>query len=217
MKIKSFLLLILLIFSLSCNKQVHIEQNKNTSDGDLGIEGILPVVGKIYIDDVAVQTETDGSINEMTKFHQIYKLSSDIIIDDITRLNGGICEWESKSQSALFDGGKNSIETPLVFNESTLTYECNNVTVEVKQTGDEADYEPDSIVTVKYKDKNGSYIIPVTIGSIDPYVSQITLNAADRHNIKDITTSPTTSLFWRKDGLFKLVLQHTEVCLGCSS
>lgn len=201
---KLFLLIILLVFTLSCNNvQVHIERNENTLDGDLGIEGILPVIGQIYIDDVAVQTETDGSINEMTKFHQIYKLSSDIIVDDISRLNGGKCVWESKSSSALFEGGKSSIETPLVFNEYTSTYECNNVSVELKQTGEEAVYEPDSIITVKYKDRDGSYIIPVTIGSVNPYISQITLNPADRHNIKDITTSPTTSLFWRKDGLFQ--------------
>lgn len=218
---KIFLSILLLLFMFSCGReQVHIESAEPVLPGDLGVSGVLPVIGQVYIDNVEVQTDTDGRVDEMIKFHQIYTLASDIIVDDYSILEGGKCIWKSKSKSnnAWFEGNKQSIEVPLKYNEFTTSYECNNVKVEVKQDGAVTEnYDPDSIITVKYIDKFGKYITPVTIGSTEPYISQITLNPADRHNIKDITTSPTTSLFWRKDGIFQAGFTAYRGMLGLHS
>lgn len=200
---KLVLPLMLSFFTYGCYEQVHYEYVEDTSAGDLGVQGVLPVVGQIYIDNVEVVQATDGTSSEMTKFHQKYSLSSDITIDDMSMLAGGKCQWDVKSGSAFFEGNASSIETPLVYNDYTSSYECSNVLVETMQDGLAANIEPNSIITVKYKDKNNQYIKQTTIGAKNPYSAEIMLNVADRHNIKDITTSPTTSLFWRKDGLFQ--------------
>lgn len=199
------LVLCLLLLGLmnGCFEQVHYEYEEDTSAGDLGIHGVLPVIGQIYIDNVEVIAETDGADNEMTKYHQKYILSSDVTVDNMDMLTGGKCQWEVKSGSAFFTGNVSLVESALLYNDYTTSYECSNVEVELKQDGLSSNIEPDSIITVKYKDKNNKYIIQTTIGAASPYTAEITLNVSDRHNIKDITTSPQTSLFWRKDGLFQ--------------
>lgn len=215
MKVKgltsAFLLTVLVMSLISgCTwGRHHIEEDDDTAvkEYDLGVAGVMPTIGHIYIDNVEVQSATDGTTSglDMLKFHQKYTLSSDIIVDDKSSLEGGMCIWESSDKDAVFSNGTLSIEVPLQLNASTDTYECSNVSLDVKKDGtiNMETYNPDSIISVSYKNNRGEFVTQSTIGTVSPYVKSITLNVADRHNLKNVATSPATVLFWRKDGLFQ--------------
>ena len=180
MKVKgltsAFLLTVLVMSLISgCTwGRHHIEEDDDTAvkEYDLGVAGVMPTIGHIYIDNVEVQTATDGTTSglDMLKFHQKYTLSSDIIVDDKSSLEGGMCIWESSDKDAVFSNGTLSIEVPLQLNASTDTYECSNVSLNVKKDGtiNMETYNPDSIISVSYKNNRGEFVTQSTIGTVSP-------------------------------------------------
>ena len=154
---------------------MHITYEEDTSAGDLGVQGVLPTVGQIYIDNVEVVQATDGLATEMTTYHQQYCLSTDLIIDNMDRLSGGTYIWKVKSGIAVFKEGAKTIETNLVYNKDTTSYECNNIFVEIKEDGTSTSYDPNSIITVTYKDKDNKDILPTLnlIENFTHYLSSV--------------------------------------------
>lgn len=211
-----FVILLSLFTLYACNgvEFAHLDakvDNKATfGDGsdDLGIEGVMPTIGKIYIDGVNVEQD-DGGESDMLKAHLTYTLTADLIYDNYSMIeNTGSfvpqCEWSSTDKGITFTGGgtpygTDSYRTNLV--KQGENYECDPVIVDFKKNGTDVNYDPDSLVTVSYLDNTGAYI--TAAGSTVKFTSRINLNTADRHNIISVATSPTTVLFHRKDGLFQ--------------
>lgn len=223
---KNILLILYLtaaIFTSSCTERYHIAppDNDSTSSGDLGIEGVMPIIGNIYKEKVEVGSE-DGSADEMRKAHLIYTITADIIVDKLEALDGGNskCLWEANTDDGVkfkTDTATGiSVETDLVFNTVTSTYECKPVTAEFTRTGFERNFNPDGQVRVTFKDNSGNYL-PSSPWTTSPYTLSVILNTADRHNIVDVVTSPSTVLFRRNDGLFQAGFTAYRGLLGLQS
>lgn len=176
---------------------------QETSDEDttvasqLGINGIMPTIGRIYIEDVK-PGEQDGDISDMRKAHLIYKLSADIVLDDYSVLEGGQarCVWSSNRNDTKISPS----ETILAKNKDTGIWECASVTVNFNKR-DDYDYNPDTVVSLSFKDNAGNTVNYA--GTNNPYSTTTTLNTTDRHNLINVATSPLSVLFYRKDGLFQ--------------
>lgn len=172
----------------------------------IGVEGVMPTIGKIYVDNVTVGG-SDGVSSDMRKAHLIYTLSADIVLDDYTLINNGqaSCNWESLSSGTTFKNATSSngasTDSLLYYNNASKNYVCAPVVVDFTKDGNDSNYDPDSIVSLSFTDKNGKKI--TRVGSNVVYTTNITLNTSDRHNIITVATSPTSVLFHRKDGLFQ--------------
>lgn len=173
----------------------------------IGVEGVMPTIGKIYVDNVTVIQSGDGTADDMRKAHLRYVLSADIVLDDYSIIDNGkaTCNWESLSTGTVFQNATSSngatTDSLLYYNTGSKGYVCAPVVVDFTKDGAEADYNPDSLVSLSFTDKNGKKI--TRVGSDVVYTTNITLNTADRHNIITVATSPTSVLFHRKDGLFQ--------------
>lgn len=211
------------LFISSCTERYHIAPltSDNISDGDLGIEGVMPIIGSIYKEKVEIGSE-DGSADDMLKAHLIYTITADIIVDNLTALEGGNakCLWETNVDDGILFKTDNStginVETQLAYNAATDTYECKPVTAEFTRTGYERNYNPDGQVRVKFKDNSGTYL-PSSPWEKSPYVLSVLLNTADRHNIVDVVTSPSSVLFRRNDGIFQAGFTAYRGMLGLQS
>lgn len=210
------------LFISSCTERYHIAPlTNNTSDGDLGIEGVMPIIGSIYKEKVEIGSE-DGNADDMLKAHLIYTITADIIVDNLTALEGGNakCLWEANVDDGIIFKTDNStgvnVETELAYNAATDTYECKPVTAEFTRTGYERNYNPDGQVRVKFKDNTGTYL-PSSPWEKSPYILSVLLNTADRHNIVDVITSPSSVLFRRNDGLFQAGFTAYRGMLGLQS
>lgn len=223
---KKNILLILVItaafFISSCTERYHIAPLTNdTSGGDLGIEGVMPIIGNIYKEKVTIGSD-DGNDTDMLKAHLIFTITADIIVDDMTALEGGNakCLWETNTDSGITlksdSTSSANVETELVYNATTDTYECKPVTAEFIRTGYERNYNPDGQVRVKFKDNAGEYL-PSSPWTTSPYVLSVLLNTADRHNIVDVVTSPSTVLFRRNDGIYQAGFTAYRGMLGLQS
>lgn len=172
----------------------------------IGVEGVMPTIGKIYVDNVIVGA-SDGTATDMRKAHLIYTLSADIVLDDYSIIDNGTgkCNWESLSSGTTFQNATSSngssTDSKLYFDEVSKNYVCEPVMIDFTKQGTETDYDPDSLVSLSFTDDNGNKI--TRVGSDTVYTTNITLNTADRHNVITVATSPTTVLLHRKDGLFQ--------------
>ena len=174
------------------------EDPVNTAvQGQNGVSGVMPTIGKIYIEDVQ-KGANDGDLSDMRRAHLIYTLSGDIVVNDYSILDGGAarCVWESNSADTVLSKS----ETILAKNENTGLYECEPVTVDFNKQ-DNADYNPDSVITLSFKDNQGRAVTSPATGAA--YATTTTLNTTDRHNLINLATSPTSVLFYRRDGLFQ--------------
>lgn len=212
------------LFVSSCTERYHIApltNDNDTTDGDLGIEGVMPIIGNIYKEKVEIGSE-DGNVDEMRKAHLIFTITADIIVDNLSALEGGNakCLWETNANEGITLKTNNSssvnVETELAYNAATDTYECKPVTAEFIRTGYERNYNPDGQVRVKFKDNSGNYL-PSSPWEKSPYVLSLLLNTADRHNIVDVVTSPSTVLFRRNDGIFQAGFTAYRGMLGLQS
>lgn len=168
-----------------------------TVEGQLGINGVMPTIGRIYIEDVK-PGENDGDISDMRKAHLIYKLSADIVLDNYNVLEGGQarCVWSSNRDDTKISPS----ETILAKNKDTGIWECAAVTVNFNKR-DDYDYNPDTVISLSFKDNAGNTINYA--GTDNPYSTTTTLNTTDRHNLINVATSTLSVLFYRKDGLFQ--------------
>ena len=153
------------LFISSCTEQYHIEPLDNdTSGGDLGIEGVMPIIGNIYKEKVEIGSN-DGNADDMRKAHLLFTITADIIVDDLIALEGGNskCLWETNTDDGIIlktdnASSTSNVETELVYNTATDTYECKPVTAEFIRTGYERNYHPDGQVRVRFKDNSGKYL-----------------------------------------------------------
>lgn len=183
----------------------------------LGINNVMPTIGNIYIDNVTVG-EDDGNIDEMTKAHLKYSLSADIITDNYGLIDGnGRCEWKIMDSNATFihetedRNNKNNIKYSQIFyNDKTKNFECVPVLITYKTNQDNKElksntsnhkFDMNSVVRLKFIDKKNDYL--KFINSAEDYYTYKVLNTADRHNVRNIIASPTTTMFHRADGLFQ--------------
>ena len=211
------------LFISSCTEQYHIKPLDNdTSGGDLGIEGVMPIIGNIYKEKVEIGSN-DGNADDMRKAHLLFTITADIIVDDLTALEGGNskCLWETNTDDGIIlktdnASSTSNVETELVYNTATDTYECKPVTAEFIRTGYERNYHPDGQVRVRFKDNSGKYL-PSSPWEKSPYVLSVLLNTADRHNIVNLVTSPSTVLFLRNDGIFQAGFTAYRGMLGLQS
>lgn len=212
------------LFISSCTERYHIApltNDNDTSSGDLGIEGVMPIIGNIYKEKVEIGSE-DGNADDMRKAHLIFTITADIIVDQLDALAGGNskCLWEVNTDAGITLKTDNSsginVETELVYNATTDTYECKAITADFIRTGYERNYNPDGQVRVKFKDNSGNYL-PSSPWEASPYILSLLLNTADRHNIAEIVTSPSTVLFRRNDGIFQAGFTAYRGMLGLQS
>lgn len=211
-----FVILLSLFTLYACNgvEFAHLDTKVNNKvtfgDGsdDLGIEGVMPTIGKIYIESATPGSEDGG--DDVLKAHLQYSLTSDLVYDNYTLLTDTTgtkpqCEWSSTDKGITFTSGTqstNGYRTNLLYDETNKTYYCESIRLDFKKDGNkDENYDPDSLVTVSYTDNTGAYI--TAAGSESKFTARINLNTADRHNIISVATSPTTVLFHRKDGLFQ--------------
>lgn len=203
-------LFVLALFASGCtNKREHLSKNDINNAlaareaGDMGIDNVLPTVGKIYIENIT-QGSQDGNSDEMLKAHLIYTLSADISKDNYSDISSSSeCFWESKSEDTVFTDNNSSMymRSRLAVDEYGV-YACQPVQVEFKKDGEfDKSYNPDSQIIVKFINKYGEYVRNADNSS--EFSINITLNTADRHNIINLATSPATVLFQRADGLFQ--------------
>lgn len=196
MKLKKLIYLPLIaLAAFGC--QTEEDAINTTVRSQLGVDGVMPTIGKIYIDNVEVGPN-DGDLSNMRQANLIYTLSGDLVLHDYSIVEGGKarCVWTSN----LNDTKISPAETILAKNEKTGVYECAPTTVNFNKL-DNYDYEPDSVITITFKDNSGKLI--TRAGSNAVYTNTITLNTTDRHNLVNLATSPTSVLFHRKDGLFQ--------------
>ncbi len=168
-----------------------------TVASQLSANGVMPTIAKIYIEDVQVGPN-DGDLSDMRKAHLLYTLSADLVVDDYSIIDGGAarCVWSSNKADTVV----RQKETILAKNEATGNYECAPTLVDFNKT-DGFGYDPDTVISISFKDIHGN---PVTRANSDAkYVTTLTLNTSDRHNIVNLATSPTSVLFQRTDGLFQ--------------
>lgn len=227
--------MLLIPFVISCENRYHISPEDIEAGAYWGTEGVMPTIGFVYKESVNVLDNGDTSTpQKMQEAHLQYSLSADLIVDDYSKLEGGTCEWSAADGSGVSfqsTGGLTAVSA-LKANPDTGSYECEPVNVELLKNGTEADFDPDGVVVVKFKDGNGEYVTQtisidaITSASTDQnitgdndsdattsasrpanigeaYSANVVLNTADRHNIITVATSPSTVLFHRKDGLFQ--------------
>lgn len=196
MKLKK-LIYVPLIALAAFGCQTEEEAVNTTVPSQLGVDGVMPTIGKIYIDKVEVGPN-DGDLTDMRKANLIYTLSGDIVLHDYSVLEGGgaRCVWTSSKDDTKISPS----ETILARNEKTGVYECAPTTVNFNKS-DDFNYDPDTVITITFKDNAGNLI--TRAGSSAVYANTITLNTTDRHNLVNLATSPTSVLFHRKDGLFQ--------------
>lgn len=176
-----------------------------------GIEGVMPTIGKIYIDSVTVDTANDGDLTNMRKAALNYVLSADLIVNDYSVLAGGNakCMWQTTALGTSFTPGDGitvtnngkGAETLLSLDETSGSYVCAPVNISFTKEGTETNFDPDSIVTLSFTDNAGNPI--KRVGYDATYTTSVVLNTADRHNILTVATSPTSVLYYRADGLFQ--------------
>lgn len=174
-----------------------------------GIEGVMPTIGKIYIDNVTVGPN-DGDLSNMRKADLNYTLSADLIVNDYSVLAGdnAKCKWNTTALGTSFTPSEGveivdskNVKTALTLDETSGSYVCAPVKISFTKEGDEDNFDPDSIVTLSFTDNAGNPI--KRVGYDATYTTSIVLNTADRHNILTVATSPTSVLFYRADGLFQ--------------
>lgn len=195
MKLKNLIYLPLMALAVfGCQKEETVD---TTVPSQLGIDGIMPTIGKIYIDNVEVGPN-DGDLSDMRQANLIYTLSGDIVLNDYSILAGGgaRCVWTSDQTDTTISPA----ETILALNEKTGVYECAPTTVNFNKR-DNSEYESDTVITISFKDNAGNLI--TRAGSEEVYTNIIKLNTVDRHNLINIATSPTSVLYHRRDGLFQ--------------
>ena len=120
MKFIIFSVLVGLISILGCAK----EENKTKSYGSvsspiLGLNNVMPTIGKIYKDEVVIG-ENDGDISNMYQSHLIYTLSADVITDNYYLLDSnGKCEWTILDNNGKFinDYSRNSSNDEILFDD----------------------------------------------------------------------------------------------------
>lgn len=176
-----------------------------------GIQGVMPTIGKIYIDSVTVDKANDGDLTNMRKAALNYVLSADLIVNDYSVLAGGNakCIWQTTALGTSFTPGDGitvtnngkGAETLLSPDSTSGSYVCAPVNVSFTKEGTETNFDPDSLVTLSFTDNAGNPI--KRVGYDATYTASVVLNTADRHNILTVATSPTSVLYYRADGLFQ--------------
>ncbi len=173
------------------------DSKDTTVASQLGKNGVMPTLAKIYVEDVKVGPN-DGDLSDMRKAHLLYTLSADLVVDDYSILEGGAarCVWSSNKADTVV----RMKETILAKNEKNGNYECAPTVVDFNKT-EGYGYDPDTVITISFKDINGNPVKRANSEAV--YATTLTLNTADRHNIVNLATSPTSVLFQRTDGLFQ--------------